>query len=163
MSDHPDTAFVPLLRDELTPAEQARVTAHVAACASCARSLQETREVLARLADSLRAVPAVHWGAYRAELRERLHSRRAPRTAWRRFVRPGPLAASAVAAALIIVLASQTMFRSGEVASDVAAFEEVVIGDRLPLLQQYPVVEQLDLLEDLDIIRQLDRLPVREG
>lgn len=163
MSDHPDTAFVPLLRDELTPAEQAWVTAHIAACAACARSLQETREVLARLAGSLPAAPAVHWGAYRAELRARLQSPPSPGTAWRRFMRPVPLAASAVAAALLVALASQTMLRPGEPANEVAAFEEVVIGDRLPLLQEYPVVEQLDLLEDLDIIRQLDRLPVREG
>jgi anti-sigma factor RsiW len=162
MSEHPDTAFVPLLRDELSSAEQARVTAHIAACDTCARSLQETRNVLARLAASPPAMPAVHWGAYRAELRERLHSPRATRTAWRGFTRPVPLAASAAAAALLVALASQTIFHSGELASD-AAFEEVVIGDRLPLLQQYPVVEQLDLLEDLDIIRQLDRLPVREG
>jgi hypothetical protein len=163
MSDHPDTAFVPLLRDELTPAEHARVTAHIATCAACGRSLQETREVLARLAGSRPAVPDVHWGAYRAQLRERLHAPRATRAAWRRFMRPVPLAASAVTAALLVALASQTTFRPGDPASDVAAFEEVVIGDRLPLLQQYPVMEHLDLLEDLDIIRQLDRLPVREG
>lgn len=163
MSRHPDTAFVPLLRNELTPAEHARVTAHIAACAACARALEETREVLARLGASLPVPPDVHWGAYRAQLRERVHARRAPRAGWRRFMQPLPLALSAAAAALLLVVAAQTDFRPGAPASDVAAFEEVVIGDRLPLLQQYPVMEQLDLLEDLEIIRQLDRLPVREG
>jgi anti-sigma factor RsiW len=162
MSEHPETAFVPLLRNELMPAEHARVAAHIAACAACARSLEETREVLARLTGSLPAPPAVHWGAYRAQLRERLHARGATRGGWRRFVRPLPLALSAAAAALLVVVAAQTDFRPWAPASDVA-FEEVVIGDRLPLLQQYPVVEQLDLLEDLEIIRQLDHLPVREG
>jgi anti-sigma factor RsiW len=163
MSDHPDTAFVPLLRDELTPPEHARVTAHIAACAVCARGLEETRQVLARLAGSLPAPPHVHWGAYRAQLRERLHAPGATRAPWRRFMRPVPIAASVAAAALLVVLASQLTSPPGEPVPDVAAFEDVVIGNRLPLLQQYPVLERLDLLEDLDIIRQLDRLPVREG
>ena len=163
MSDHPDSAFVPLLREELTPSEHARVIAHIAACAVCARALEETREVLARLAGSLPAPPDVHWAAYRAQLRERLHAPRTTRVPWRRFVRPVPIAASAAAAALVVVLASQPTSPPGEPAPDVAAFEDVVIGNRLPLLQQYPVLERLDLLEDLDIIRQLDRLPVREG
>lgn len=163
MSKHPDRAFAPLLRGELAPAEYARVTAHIARCAACARSLQETREVLARLAGSLPAPPAMHGGAYRAQLRERLHAAHATRAAWRRFMRPVPLTASVLAATLLVVLASQTTFGPGEPASDAAAFDEVVIGDGLPLLQQYPVMEQFDLLEDLDIIRQLDRLVVREG
>jgi anti-sigma factor RsiW len=162
MRQHPDTAFVPLLRNELAPAEHARVTAHIAMCPACARSLEETREVLARLGASLPVPPDVHWGEYRAELRERVRARRAPREGWRRFMRPLPLSLSAAAAALLVI-AVQTDFRPGAPASDMAAFEEVVISDRLPLLQQYPVMEQLDLLEDLDIIRQLDSLPIREG
>jgi anti-sigma factor RsiW len=163
MSRHPDTAFVPLLRDELAPAEHARVTAHIAACPACARSLEETRLVLARLGASLPAPPDVHWPAYRAQLRDRLDAHRPARAGWRRFARPLPLALSAAAAALLMVVAAHTDLGPGAPASDVAAFEEVVIGDGLPLLQQYPLVEQLDLLEDLEIIRQLDRLPVREG
>lgn len=152
---HPHTAFVPLLRNELPPAEHARVTAHIAACAACARSLEETREVLARLGASLPAPPDVHWGAYRAQLRERVVARRLAHAGWRRFMQPLPLALSAAAAALLVVVAAQTDLRPGAPAGDVAAFEEVVIGD--------PVMEQLDLLEDLEIIRQLDRLQVREG
>jgi len=162
MSQHPDTAFVPLLRNELAPAEHARVTAHVAMCSACARALEETRDVLARLEASLPVPPDVHWGAYRAQLRKRVHARRAPREGWRRLMRPLPLSLSAAAAALLVI-AVQTGLRPGPPASDMAAFEEVVINDHLPLLQQYPVMEQLDLLEDLDIIRQLDSLPIREG
>ena len=162
MSTHPESAFVPLLRNELTPAEHARVSAHIAGCPACARSLDDTREVLARLGASLPAPPSVHWPAYRAELRERLPARRAPRAGWRRLVQPLPLALSAAAAALLLVVSMQTAFRPGAPDADVA-FEDVVIGGRLPLLQEYPVVEQLELLEDLEIIRHLDRLPVREG
>jgi anti-sigma factor RsiW len=154
MSDHPHRAFVPLLRNELAPAESDRVTAHIARCAACARALAETREVVERLVNSLPAPPAMHWGAYRAQLRERLHAPRDVRAGWRGFMRPFPLATSVLAAALLAVLASQTTFGPGTPASDVAAFDEVVIGEGLPLL---------DLLEDLDIIRHLDRLPVREG
>jgi anti-sigma factor RsiW len=162
MSGHPDAAFVPLLRHELTPDEHARVTAHIARCPACTRSLEETRVVLARLGGSLPAPPDVHWPVYRAQLRERLQAHRRAPAGWRRFARPRPLALSA-AAALLIVVAAHTALRPEAPASDVAAFEEVVIGDSLPMLQQYPVVEHLDLLEDLEIIRQLDRLPVREG
>ncbi|HUF91183.1 MAG TPA: zf-HC2 domain-containing protein [Candidatus Limnocylindria bacterium] len=163
MSRHPDTALVPLLRNELAPAEHARVSAHIAACAACARSLEETREVLARLGASAPVPPDVHWGAYRARLRERIHASVAIRTGWRRALQPLPLALSAAAAALLVVVAAQTEFSPSGPANDLEAFEEVVIGDHLPLLQQYPVMERLDLLEDLDIIRQLDLLPVREG
>ncbi len=163
MSSHPDTALVPLLRNELTPAEHARVMAHVAGCPACARSLDDTRELLARLGASLPSPPAVHWPAYRAELRERLHARRAARAGWRRLVQPLPLALSAAAAALLVVLSTQTVLRPGTPDADVAAFEDVVIGGRLPLMQEYPVVEQLELLEDLETIRHLDRLPVHEG
>jgi anti-sigma factor RsiW len=163
MSSHPDIAFLPLLRNELPPAEHARVTAHIAGCAACARALEETRDVLASVAASMPAPPAVHWPAYRARLRERLHAPRATRAGWRRLVQPLPLALSAAAAGLLLVVAAQTGLRPEAPNGDVAAFEEVVIGGRLPLLQEYPVVEQLDLLEDLEIIRQLDRLPVREG
>jgi anti-sigma factor RsiW len=136
MSVHPDTAFVPLLRNELAPAEHARVRAHIAACPACARALEETRLVLARMGASLPAPPDVHWPAYRAQLRDRLDAHRPARAGWRRFARPLPLAVSAAAAALLIVVAAQTDLRPGASASDV---------------------------EDLEIIRQLDRLPVREG
>ncbi len=163
MSQHPDTALVPLLRNELAPAEHARVTAHLASCAACARSLEETREILARLGASVPAPPDVHWGAYRAQLRERVHAPVAIRAGWRRMMQPLPLALGAAAAALLVVVAAQTDFRAGGPPNDLAVFEEVVIGDRLPLLQQYPVMERLDLLEDLDVIRQLDVLPVHEG
>jgi anti-sigma factor RsiW len=163
MSRHPDTALVPLLRDELTPDEHARVTAHIAVCPACARALEQTRLVLARLGASLPAPPEVHWPSYRAQLRERLQAPGAAREGWWRWARPLPLGLSAVAAALLVVIATQTDLRPGVPANDVAAFDEIVIGDGLPLLPQYPVVERLDLLEDLEIIRQLDTLPVREG
>jgi len=163
MSLHPETAFVPLLRNELTPAAHARVTAHIAGCPACARALDDTREVLARLGASLPSPPAVDWPAYRVQLRERLHAVRAARPRWRRLLQPLPLSLSAAAAALLVVISMQTAFRPGTPEADVAAFEDVVIGGRLPLLQEYPVVEHLELLEDLEIIRHLDRLPVREG
>lgn len=167
MTGHPETAFVPFVRDELAPAEHARVAAHVQTCAACARAVEETREVLARLGASLPVPPDVHWGAYRTQLRDRLQARRAARAGvrgWaRRWAQPLPLAAYAVAAALLLVIATQREVPIGGPTAEAPAFEEVVIGTRLPLLEQYPVMERLDLLEDLDVIRQLDVLPVRDG
>jgi hypothetical protein len=103
----------------------------------------------------------VHWGRYRAELRERLASgppRRSARPAWW----PVPVALSAALASVLVLLAFDPP-RATRVA-DLAALEEAAIGGQLDLLRDYAIVERLDLLEDLELIRDLDRLDgVRES
>jgi hypothetical protein len=121
---------------------------------------EQFRDILDDLARAVPRPPDVHWGRYRAELREKLEARRERRRAW--WWRPVPLALSAGLAGLLLVvalLAVQSARQSGT-GVDFAAVEEAAIGGRLGLLEQYQVVERLDLLEELDVIRDLDRLAI---
>jgi len=114
----------------------------------------DDRDILDTLARTAPAPPDVHWGRYRAELREKLETRRARRTWWRR---PVPVALSASLAGVLLFFAVWGGHRNGT-GTDLTALEEAVLGGRLGLLQQYAVVERLDLLEELDVIRNLDGL-----
>jgi anti-sigma factor RsiW len=147
---HPDAELTAYATDALPAAERARVAAHLDACPQCRLTVEESRAVLATLAATAPAPPALDWGRYRADLRGRVET--APRRAW--WARPVPavLAAGVATAALVLALHGVDR-RPGELAT----VEETMLGARLPLLQQYRVVERLDLLEDLDAIRQLDR------
>lgn len=147
---HPEIELTAYAAGALTPAEQARVAAHLEACADCRRAVAESRRVLDGLAASLPAPPEPDWGRYRAELRERIETRR--RSWW---ARPWPAVAAAGLAAALVLLVVQNF---GTAPRDLPTVEETVLGARLPMLQQYQVVERLDLLEDLDAIRDLDRL-----
>jgi hypothetical protein len=121
---------------------------------------EQFRDILDDLARAVPRPPDVHWGRYRAELREKLEARRESRRAW--WWRPVPLALSASLAGLLLVvalLAVQSARQSGT-GVDFAAVEEAAIGGQLGLLEQYQVVERLDLLEELDVIRDLDRLAI---
>jgi anti-sigma factor RsiW len=157
---HPTTELLAHLRGELAPAEQGRVTAHLADCAECRREQAACAAILAGLAAAPAPVDEPHWGSYRAQLREKLDARRAPR---RWLLRPLAWGLPAVAVGtLAVVLWLGVRPEPGR--QDLAALEEVAIGGRLELLQQYRAVERLDMLEDLDVIGQLDRLaPQGEG
>jgi anti-sigma factor RsiW len=161
MATHPDTDLVPYLRGELEPAERERIARHLDDCPECRQDAEGLRELLSRLAASTPVPPAVSWGRYRAELREKLDARRARRPGWWR--RPLPLALSASLAGLLLFFAVWGGWRSPSGVESVT-LEEATIGRRLGLLQQYPVVERLDLLEEFDVIRNLDQLAgTREG
>ena len=121
---------------------------------------QDDRDILDTLARTVPAPPDVHWGRYRAELREKLETRRARRAWWRR---PVPVALSASLAGALLFFAVWGGRENGN-GLDLVALEEALLGGRLGLLQQYAVVERLDLLEELDVIRNLDRLAAgRQG
>jgi anti-sigma factor RsiW len=158
MSRHDETAIIPWLRGELPDAERRAVESHLAGCADCRAAAEDFRALLATLAAEAPEPPAVNWGAYRAELREKLDRRRGGPRWW-----PVPLALSgALAAGLVFLVVGHTP-RDSRLA-ELTAVEETVIGGRLDLLRQYPVVERLELLEDLEVIRNLDRLdPVKES
>lgn len=158
---HDVTAIVPYLRGELGDAERREVEAHLAACADCRAVAEDFSAVLATLAAAPEP-PAVHWGAYRAELREKLDRRRGRRTTAARWW-PVSLALSGALAGVLVFFTMQGGEREPRVA-ELGPVDEVVIGGRLDLLRQYSVVERLDLLEDLEVIRHLDGLePVKEG
>jgi hypothetical protein len=97
----------------------------------------------------------VNWARWRADLRGRLEATGAiPRPARRWW---GAWAAVSLAAAA--GLAALVVFTGRTPGPpDLTVNEQVVLGRRLDLLQDYPVVERLELLEDLDLIGQLDRL-----
>jgi hypothetical protein len=118
---------------------------------------EQFRDLLDDLAQAVPRPPDVHWGRYRAELREKLEARRERRAWWRR---PVPLALSASLAGLLLVVGLLTVqsARQRGTGVDFAAVEEAAIGGQLGLLEQYQVVERLDLLEELDVIRDLDRV-----
>src|SRR5260370_11163612 len=99
---HPERDLVPYLRGELAAADRERVDGHLAACARCRAAAEGYRRLLDDLVRSAPLAPAVHWGRYRAEVRERIERRtRRPAVAWQWWLRPVP---TALAAALIGVL-----------------------------------------------------------
>jgi len=114
----------------------------------------DDRDILDALARTAPAPPDVHWGRYRAELREKLETRRQRRAWWRR---PVPLALSASLAGALLFFAVWGGRENGT-GVDLVTLDEALLGGRLGLLQQYAVVERLDLLEELDVIRNLDGL-----
>jgi anti-sigma factor RsiW len=146
---HPDVELTAFVTGALPLAERARVAAHLDDCASCRRTVEESRAVLTALASEVPAPAPPDWRRYRAELRARLQPT-APRRWW---ARPLPaVVAAGVATAVLLVAVYGLDHRPGELAT----VEETMLGARLPLLRQYRVVERLDLLEDLDTIRYLD-------
>jgi anti-sigma factor RsiW len=147
---HPDVELTAYAAEAFTPAERARVEAHLDACADCRRAVQEHRAVLAALTAEASAPPSIDWGRYQADLRAR-RERAGPRRWW---AGPWPAVLGAGVAAAVVLLAVHGFDRRP---AELATVEETVLGARLPMLQQYRVVERLDLLEDLDAIRQLDR------
>jgi len=152
---HPDVELIAHLRDELSGPTRSRVEAHLAACGQC----RQTRAAFEALLADLRATPPpdIHWGRWHAELRGRLDAVRAPRRQW--LGRPGWVAVGAAAiVALTLALPLGRALRERPVSHDVVAFDEMAIGTKLDLLQQYQIVERLDLLEDLDVISHLDSL-----
>lgn len=147
---HPDAELTAFATGGLPPAERARVAAHLDDCASCRRTVEESRVVLTALAREIPAPAPPDWRRYRAELRARLQ----PPTPGRWWARPLPaMVAAGVATAVLLVAVYGLDRRPGELAT----VEETMLGARLPLLRQYRVIERLDLLEDLDAIRYLDR------
>src|SRR3989304_5041849 len=97
MTPHPDALLIAYLRGELAESDRRSVADHLAACSECARAAENFQRILNDLGSSLPQPPQVHWGAYRAELGEKLEARRRP-WRWQWLRRPVPLALSAAAA-----------------------------------------------------------------
>jgi len=161
---HPETQLLAYLKGELAERDHRRVADHLAACPECARAVEDFREILQDLATAAPKPPAIQWGAYRAELKAKLESRRAPAWGWQWLRRPLPVALSAALAGALLIFAFQRGTHRPPVTADLAFLEEAAVASRLDFLRRYPVLERLDLLEDLDVIRHLDQIPPsREG
>jgi hypothetical protein len=121
----------------------------------------EFRDLVQELRRTAPEPPPIHWGAYRAELREKLERRQAtgPWTwAWSWKSRPLQIA---VATSLVAVLAWVGL--PGRQGTDLALLENAILASRLDLIVQLDVVQRLDVLEDFDVISRLDRLTPNEG
>jgi hypothetical protein len=119
----------------------------------------EFKDVIDELRRSASEPPPVHWGAYRAELREKLERRRGRPWAgstWR--LRPAQVA---IAAGFIAVLVYIGLPSDSSIPTDPAMMESVLLASRLDMIDQLDVVQELDLLEDFDVIGRLDSLPRR--
>ena len=102
------------------------------------------------------APPPIHWGAYRAELRERLERRSSRAGAlWWLLVRPMP----ALVAAGLVALLVMTGLPAGVRTPDPLALDNTILASQLDMIARLDVVQQLDLLEDFNVIGELDELP----
>ena len=153
---HLDIELVGRIRSELTPADRQRADAHLAVCAECRRMEAIYSAVLTDLRAS--PPPPPDWRRWQAELRVRLRTVQPAPQRWRR--RPVVLALATAAAVALIALALPfgRAITERPAKQDVAAVDDVAIGERLDLLNEYPVIERLALLEDLDVISHLDGL-----
>ncbi len=119
----------------------------------------EFKDVIAELRRTAPEPPPVRWGAYRAELREKLE-RRGNRgwAGWSWPLRPFQMA---VAAGFIAVLVYFGLPGHDQVPGDPAVMESAILASGLDVIADLDVVQKLDLLEDFDVIERLDSLPAR--
>lgn len=164
-NNHLEAELIAFLRDELTESDRIRVNAHLAGCSACRQTLDDFRQLLGDLAGAVPEPPPIHWGRYRAEIRERLAARRTPLSrAWNWVRRPLPAALGVSLVAVLLVLAIQVGRDRPETNGDLLVYEVSPLLGRLEMFRHYAMIERLDLLEEFDVIRHLDRLvPAREG
>lgn len=153
---HVEEWLIDHVRGELDPADRARVDAHLAACDDCRASRERFGALMTELARTAPAPPPIHWGAYRAQLRDRLErgpSERAGLWAW--VARPLP----ALVAAGLVGLLVMTGMPAGVRTPDPLALDNTILASQLDMIARLDVVQQLDLLEDFNVIGDLDELP----
>jgi anti-sigma factor RsiW len=159
MSDvHVDELLVDHLRGELDAPERARVDAHLAECAQCRATREGFAQLMTALARTAPPPPPIHWGAYRAELRERIErggGRRGERWAW--IGRPVPALVAAALVAVLVVAGLPGLRAPGP--PDPLALDNTILASRLDMIARLDVVQRLDLLEDFNVIDELDELP----
>ena len=119
----------------------------------------EFKDLIAELRSTAPEPPPVHWGAYRAELREKLQRRGSRGSAgWGWPLRPFQVA---MAVGFVAVLIYIGLPGHGQLPGDPAALENAILASRLDMIVRLDVVQKLDVLEDFDVIERLDSLPAR--
>jgi len=154
---HVDELLVDHLRGDLDAGERARVEAHLADCAACRAARASYARLVGALARTEPPAPPIHWGAYRAELRERLDRRGAGRAARGWLGRPVPALVAAALVAALVVAGMPGLRAPG--APDPLALDSTILASRLDMIARLDVVQDLDLLEDFNVISELDELP----
>ena len=157
--EHVEDRLIALTAGDLDGAERAQVEAHLAGCAPCRHAQADFARIAAAVARP--AAPPVHWGAYRAELRDKLDARRAggAPSSWAWSLRPMSMA---LAAGLVAVMLWIGGPGGGPTGTGDLALDDSALATRLGLISRLDLVQQLDLLEDLDVIGGLDN-GAREG
>ncbi len=149
---HVEEQLRPLSLGELGDEERREVEAHLAGCPACRHARADYDRLAAELAKG--EAPAVHWGAYRAELRDKLERRRSGGAGvglW--GLRPVAAGLAAAFVALMVYIGTPgAPPRNG----DAMAMDDAVLASRLGLIAHLELVQHLDLLEDLDVIGRLD-------
>lgn len=161
MSPHADERLIPYLRGELSQEAAREVQGHLTGCPTCRQARADLEQLTADLARS--EPPPVRWGAYRAELREKLDRRREPRPGMlRRWAWPPvPVALAAGLVGMLLYVGLPGGDGRGRGPGEQAAIENAILASRLDLISRLELVQRLDLLEDLEVIGGLDRLPLR--
>lgn len=157
---HVEEWLIDHVRGELDPADRARVDAHLAACDDCRASRERFGALMTELARTAPAPPPIHWGAYRAQLRDRLERGISVRSGeraglWAWVARPLP----ALVAAGLVGLLVMTGMPAGVRTPDPLALDNTILASQLDMIARLDVVLQLDLLEDFNVIGDLDELP----
>jgi anti-sigma factor RsiW len=156
---HVDEWLTDHVRGDLDPADRARVDAHLAACDDCRASRERFAALMAELAQTAPAPPPIHWGAYRAELRERLERRTSGSAwLWAWLARPLPALVAAGLVAVLVMTGLPAGVRTPS-APDPLALDNTILASQLDMIARLDVVQQLDLLEDFNVIGELDELP----
>jgi anti-sigma factor RsiW len=157
-SEHRSDRLIPYLRGELAAAERTAIAAHLERCAACRTTLDDFAALAERLARAPEPAPPIHWGAFRAELREAL-ARRTGQVARPRPWSLGPLPAALAAGLAAIVLYLAVPGQNARLPrADQALVEDAMLASHLDVIKDLDVVQRLDLLEDFDVIGRLDRL-----
>jgi hypothetical protein len=116
---------------------------------------------MSALARTAPPAPPIHWGAYRAQLRERL-DRRSGSSAWGWLLRPAPALVAAALVAVLVMTGLPGGLRLPGV-PDPFGPDNPILASQLDMIARLDVVQQLDLLEDFNVIGELDQLPEPRG
>ena len=154
---HVEDRLRPLALGELNDQERREVEGHLAGCPLCRQARVDYDRLAGQLAEG--EAPTVHWGAYRAELRDKLDRRRSGAGVW--GLRPVAAGLAAGLVALMVYIGTPgSPGRNG----DAMVMDDAVLASRLGLIAHLDLVQHLDLIEDLDVIGRLDsRVPRNEG
>lgn len=162
-SAHVEDLLIAHVRGELEAEERGRVERHLAECGDCRAAHRAFAGLMDELARTAPLAPPLHWGAYRAELREKLERRTARRaSAWTWVGRPLPAALAAGLVAALLYAGLPGGGRNGPPSGPFSLIENSILASRFEVIAQLDLVQRLDALEDFDVIGGLDRL-TREG
>jgi anti-sigma factor RsiW len=148
MQGHIANLLQPYLDGALPPAEREQAAAHLAACALC----REEHDLLAQARQLMAPLPSKDARAgFAATVALAARDKRvSPFAQWLRWSAGGLALAGAAAAAVVLVTPTQ-----------VQRHDEMVLAQRLELLEDMTVMQNQEALEDLEVVVELHTLEAR--